>query len=168
MQLELWVALRIVVAAVLSGVVGYEREITGKSAGFRTHILVAIGATLFVSANDLALNAARHLESGSSNALQIQVALLSPVQAVATGIGFLGAGMIFVGGHQHRVKGLTTAASIWVTAALGVAVGFDCFLLATLTTIIILVVLHGLMRFDTPLESSRIESTPLDDRPRGV
>ncbi len=132
MNLELWILLRLLVAAILGGVVGYERASSGKRAGLRTHMLVAVGSTLFVSSSDMALDWARSaMPHDAPSTMQVQIAVLSPVQAIATGIGFLGAGTIFLGGHQQRVHGLTTAASIWVIAAIGIAVGCDRYLLAT-------------------------------------
>src|SRR5579872_5430548 len=85
--------------------------------------------------------------------LQVQIAVLSPVQAIATGIGFLGAGTIFLGGHQQRVHGLTTAASIWVIAAIGIAVGYDRYLLATGAALLTLVILHVLIKLEPPARS---------------
>jgi len=147
-SLELWILLRLLVSGLLGGAVGYEREQTHKRAGLRTHMLVAMGATLFVSCNDLALEQTRSLEDTKASVLQVQLALLSPVQAVATGIGFLGAGTIFLGQNRNRVHGLTTAASIWVISAIGLAVGFDRFLLACGATILTLVVLHVLVHLE--------------------
>jgi putative Mg2+ transporter-C (MgtC) family protein len=151
MSLELWILLRLLVAAFLGGVVGYERAASGKRAGLRTHMLVAVGAALFVSSSDMALHWA-HTETphDAPSILQVQIAVLSPVQAVATGIGFLGAGTIFVAGHKRSVHGLTTAASIWVIAAIGVAVGFDRFLLAAGASLLTLVILHVLIRLEPP------------------
>ncbi len=153
--LELWILLRLVVAAVLGGIVGYERAATGKRAGLRTHMLVAVGSALFMSTTDIAADWTRGLKLPEApSVLQVQIAVLSPVQAIATGIGFLGAGTIFLGGHQQRVHGLTTAASIWVIAAVGVAVGCDRFLLATGAALLTLVILHVLIRLEpTPLHS---------------
>jgi putative Mg2+ transporter-C (MgtC) family protein len=111
-------------------------------------MLVAMGATLFVSCNDLALEQSRNWGETKPAVLQVQVALLSPVQAVATGIGFLGAGTIFFSQNRNRVQGLTTAASIWVISAIGLAVGFDRFLLATGATIFVLIILHLLVRLE--------------------
>jgi len=160
-KLELWILLRLVVAAVLGGIVGYERQATRKPAGLRTHMLVAIGSALFVSTTDLALDWARQASPRDApSILQVQVAVLTPIQAIATGIGFLGAGTIFVGGHQHRVHGLTTAASIWVIAAVGVAVGCDRFLLATGAALLSLLILHLLVRLEAP-------QLPPEDNPRG-
>jgi putative Mg2+ transporter-C (MgtC) family protein len=103
------VTVRLVVAAILGGILGFERERKGKAAGLRTHILVALGTALFTIAP---------LESGMS------IADLSRVfQGIATGIGFIGAGTILKRTEQEEIKGLTTAASIWLTAAIGTAVG---------------------------------------------
>lgn len=149
MELELWILLRLSVAAILGGVVGYERAATGKRAGLRTHMLVAVGSALFMSCSDLAVDWARHHTPQDMPAiLQVQVAVLTPVQAIATGIGFLGAGTIFVSGRRHQVHGLTTAASIWVIAAVGVVVGSDRFLLGTGTALLCLVILHVLVWFE--------------------
>jgi len=148
-ELELWILLRLLVAALLGGIVGYERQATGKRAGLRTHMLVAVGSALFVSSADMAVGwAKRATPEHAPSILQVQVAALTTVQAIATGIGFLGAGTIFVGGHRHRVHGLTTAASIWVIAAIGVAVGWDYFLLATGAAFLMLIILHVLVRLE--------------------
>lgn len=149
MQMELWILLRLATAAVLGGAIGYERERTGKSAGLRTHMLVATGAALFVSFNDLALADGRAATADASLPnLQVQIALLGPVQAIATGIGFLGAGSIVMGGRRNQVHGLTTAASIWVVAAVGAAAGFDRFLLAFGATGLVLFVLRLVVRLE--------------------
>ena len=149
MELELWILLRVVIAAVLSGLIGYERERTGKDAGLRTHMLVAMGATLFVSFTDLFLIEALPLApAGPPGNLRIQIEPLATVQAIVTGISFLGAGTIFVSGKGHRVRGLTTAASIWVTTAVGIAVGLERYVLAAGATTLILIVLHVLDKFE--------------------
>jgi putative Mg2+ transporter-C (MgtC) family protein len=129
--------------------VGYERAVTGKRAGLRTHMLVAVGSALYVSTCDLAVDWAKQATPvHAPSILQVQIAVLSPVQAIATGIGFLGAGTIFLGGHQQRVHGLTTAASIWVIAAIGIAVGCDRYVLATGASLITLIILHLLTRLE--------------------
>jgi putative Mg2+ transporter-C (MgtC) family protein len=97
------------VAALLGGVLGIEREKVGKAAGLRTHMLVALGAALFtVSALDAGMNAAD---------------LSRVFQGIAAGIGFIGAGAILKLTHEKEIKGLTTAATLWLTAAAGTAVG---------------------------------------------
>jgi putative Mg2+ transporter-C (MgtC) family protein len=112
-------ALRLLLAALLGAVVGYDRERMGKPAGLRTHVLVAMGAALFVLAP---------IES------DMQVADLSRViQGLAAGIGFLGAGAILKLSSERQILGLTTAATIWITAALGVTVGLGHIGLALVT-----------------------------------
>jgi putative Mg2+ transporter-C (MgtC) family protein len=149
MDQELWILVRLVIAAALSGLIGYEREYSGKQAGLRTHMLVAVGAALFVSFNDLFTSASLPLAPpGPVGNFRVQMEPLTTVEAIVTGISFLGAGTIFVSGRRGRVKGLTTAASIWVTAAIGIAVGLNRYVLAVGATALILVILHLLSRFD--------------------
>lgn len=101
--------LRLVIAAGVGALIGAERESVGKPAGLRTHMLVALGAALFAL-----------LPSGSG---RLDGDLGRVIQGVATGVGFLGAGTIIKRADREDVSGLTTAASIWLTAALGLAVG---------------------------------------------
>lgn len=103
------VTLRLIFAMVLAACIGWERERGGKSAGLRTHILVALGSALFVVA----------LGEAGANASE----LTRVAQGVAAGIGFIGGGVILKLPSERRVHGLTTAASIWLTAAVGVAAG---------------------------------------------
>jgi putative Mg2+ transporter-C (MgtC) family protein len=128
---------RLVEAALLAGVLGWERERAGKSAGLRTHMLVGIAAALYTG---LAEVASVELGAGRSDPIRA-------IQAVAMGIGFLGGGIIFVN-RNDRVEGLTTAASIWATAAMGVAAGLGHFRLAAGVTVLLAIVLHVLARFD--------------------
>lgn len=105
----LTVLVRIVAAGLLGAVIGGERELEGKAAGLRTHMLVSLGAALFIIAPREA-----GLRGGE---------LAYAVQGVAAGIGFIGAGTILKLAEGERIKGLTTAAGIWMTAAVGVAAG---------------------------------------------
>jgi len=100
---------RLLLAAVLGGLLGYDREQVGKAAGLRTHMLVCVGAALFVLIPERA---------GLSKADLSRV-----IQGLAAGIGFLGAGAIVKGKHEGEIQGLTTAAGIWLTAAIGIAAG---------------------------------------------
>ncbi|MGE5191814.1 MAG: MgtC/SapB family protein [Deltaproteobacteria bacterium] len=168
-ELELWILLRVLVAAILGGIVGFERTVTGKRAGLRTHMLVAIGAALYMSTTDLAVDWARAATPRDvPSILQVQVAVLSPVQAIATGIGFLGAGTIFLAGRQHRVHGLTTAASIWVIAAVGTAVGCDRYLLATGAALLTLVILHVLIKLEPQPPPDDDSSAPASNQGGGA
>ncbi|MCB5204639.1 MgtC/SapB family protein [Neorhizobium sp. T786] len=113
-------------AAVLSGILGYERERKGRNAGVRTHMLVAVGAALFVIGP---------LQSG------MEIGDLSRVlQGIVQGIGFLGAGAIIVRSAQREIEGLTTA-SIWATAGIGVLAGLGLETTAVLSTVIVLIIL---------------------------
>ena len=155
--LELWVLFRLLVAAVLSGCIGLNRERTGKDAGLRTHMLVGMGSSLFVSFGDLfIIDAQPWAPAGAPGNFRVQVEPLSTVEAIVTGISFLGAGTIFVSGRHNRVKGLTTAASIWVTAAIGIAVGLDRYIIAVGSTVFIyltLMLIHWTEEHFKPLQS---------------
>ena len=121
------ITLRLLVAAALGGLLGYERESQGKSAGVRTHMLVAIGAALFVLIPQ---------QAGASSADLSRV-----LQGLIAGVGFLGAGAIILGSKQEDTRGLTTAAGVWVTAAIGIAAGMGRESTAVLATLVALFVL---------------------------
>lgn len=121
------ITIRLVIAAILGGLLGYEREQKGKSAGLKTHMLVALGAAMFVLVPQ---------QAGVSDADMTRV-----LQGVIAGIGFLGAGTIIKGREEEDVKGLTTAAGIWLTAAIGIAVGLGREATAILCTGLALVIL---------------------------
>lgn len=128
------VVLRLVLAAVLGGALGFEREQKGKSAGLRTHMLVAIGSALFVFIPEQ---------------VGVKVADMSRVlQGVIAGVGFLGAGTIIKGKEEENVKGLTTAAGIWLTAAIGVAAGMGREASAVLSTVLALIILALVPKFE--------------------
>lgn len=134
------IAVRMLMAILLAGVIGYERERTGKSAGLRTHMLVALGAATFV------LTA---LESG------MQIADLSRViQGVAAGIGFIGGGTILKMAAEREIHGLTTAASLWMTAAIGLTVGVGKFGVAVMTVALAWLILSVLGRIEPHLSDS--------------
>jgi putative Mg2+ transporter-C (MgtC) family protein len=135
--MELDALLRATVAIVLSGVLGWERESVGKSAGVRTHMLVGLASALFVMLGGFFTD--RHEDDARMQYDPIRV-----VEAVVTGISFLGAGTIFVSKGRERVEGLTTAASILVTAAVGMMVGLHHYLLAAGITVLVFCVLRGL------------------------
>lgn len=138
MELELDILKRSVVALALSGILGWEREAAGKAAGVRTHMLVGLAATLFVAIGELMIQ--RFQPSGE----QLRYDPVRILEALVTGISFLGAGTIFVSRGKERVHGLTTAASILVTSAVGMMVGLRYYFLAAAVTLMIFLVLHGL------------------------
>lgn len=121
------ILLRLLLAAVLGGVLGYERESQGKAAGIRTHMLVAMGAALFVLVPQ-------------QGGMEIDD-MSRVIQGVVAGIGFLGAGAIIKNKSEENVLGLTTAAGVWMTAAIGIACGLGREMTAVLSTLLALVVL---------------------------
>lgn len=122
------ITVRLLIAALLGAILGFEREHKGKAAGVRTHMLVAMGAALFVLVPQV---------SGAESDAMSRV-----VQGVIAGIGFLGAGTILKNkdGDESHVKGLTTAAGLWMTAAIGVAAGLGRESTAVLSTLLALAV----------------------------
>ncbi|MDX2228641.1 MAG: MgtC/SapB family protein [Leptolyngbyaceae cyanobacterium bins.349] len=137
---ENWVELtiRLGLAMFLGGAIGWERQASGKAGGLRTHMLVSLGAALFILVP---------LQTGAS-----EDSVSRGVQGIATGVGFLGAGEIVhrsLASGKPQVKGLTSAASIWVTAAVGVLAGLGLWqtcVIATLLTLLVLIVVRWLER----------------------
>jgi len=136
-----WVeqTVRLGLAVVLGGAIGWNRQVNGKAGGFRTHMLVSLGAALFVL---VPLQV-----SGSADSLS------RSIQGIATGVGFLGAGEIVhysMSAGKLKVRGLTSAAAIWVTAAIGVLAGAGLWqsgVIATVMTLFILVLARYLERY---------------------
>ena len=118
------ILLRLFIATVVGGLVGLEREVVHKPAGIRTHMLVCLGSALFVLV--------------TFQTLPLETARI--VSGIATGVGFLGAGTIFKA--KSDVHGLTTAASIWVVAAIGVTTGLGYYLMAAAATVFTLLILY--------------------------
>lgn len=134
------VVLRLFLAALLGGLLGFEREQHGKAAGVRTHMLVALGAALFVLVPQMA---------GAEHDAMSRV-----IQGLTAGIGFLCAGTILKRDRMDEVKGLTTAAGLWSTTAIGVTIGLGYEATALLAALVVLAILnllpHLLGRFDRP------------------
>jgi len=141
-RLELILLLRLLVAGALSAVLGWERESAGKPAGLRTHMLVGIASALYTVLAELAVMD-HPTDENDMRADPIRV-----IQAVAIGVGFLGSGVIFVSRSGDSVLGLTTAGSIWATAAIGIAAGLGYYILAVGATVLLVGVLRGMARFD--------------------
>lgn len=118
------ILLRLVLSVIAGGFIGLEREVVHKPAGVRTHMLVCLGSALFVLVT---------IEALPSEAARI-------IAGIATGIGFLGAGTIFKA--KSDVHGLTTAASIWAVAGVGIAIGFGYYLTTIIAVILILIILQ--------------------------
>ena len=128
--------LRLFVAAILGGVIGLEREYRAKEAGFRTHFLVALGSGLFMILSQFGFDdVLGHYELVSLDPSRI-------ASQVVTGIGFIGAGTIIF--QKHVVRGLTTAAGLWVTSAIGMTAGAGMYVLSIATTVLVLLCLEAL------------------------
>lgn len=141
---DLTLLLRVLAAAVLAALIGYEREEAGKSAGLRTHMLVAMSSAFFVVLGEQAV-----AQFGTGEPGSLRYDPLRVIQAVVIGIGFLGGGIIFVDRDRTRTHGLTTAASVWATAGVGIAAGLGRFWAAAFATLLFLGVLRLLVRLDS-------------------
>ncbi len=119
-------SVRLVMAALLGAILGFEREQQGKAAGLRTHMLVSVGSAIFVLVP---------LQIGVQPAELTRV-----IQGMVTGVGFIGAGMILKSDDASRVRGLTTAAGLWMTSAIGMTAGLGQETSAVLCTLLVLIV----------------------------
>ena len=135
------VVIRLIAATLLGAIVGIERERAGKPAGLRTHILVTLGTTVLVLAS-----------AGVGMDLD---GISRVIQGVATGIGFIGAGCILKLNEERDIQGLTTAASIWMTAAIGAAVGLGSLGVALLSTVLTVVILASVGSLESHIGKRR-------------
>jgi putative Mg2+ transporter-C (MgtC) family protein len=137
------VVIRMIAATLLGAMIGIQRERVGKPAGLRTHILVTLGTCVFVLA-------------GSGYGMSSD-GLSRVIQGVVTGIGFIGAGSILKLNEERDIQGLTTAAGVWMAAAIGVAVGLGALGLAILGTILTLIILTlvGKIEFQVNKEEAK-------------
>ncbi len=153
------VTFRLCLAALVGALPGLQRERVHVAAGLRTHMLVSVGSAVFIMAA---------LDAGGTISDATRV-----VQGVATGIGFVGAGAILKSAQNHEVHGLTTAASVWLTAGLGTAVGIGRIWIPIFASLLALVILALLRRFEGhraptwPQPSTVLESTELKNEIRG-
>jgi putative Mg2+ transporter-C (MgtC) family protein len=132
------ISVRLVVSIALAAVLGYERERRGSTAGLRTHMLVALGVALVVVSAE---------QSGMEPADMSRV-----LQGLLAGIGFLGAGAILKQSDREQVRGLTTAASIWATAAIATAAGLGREATAVLATVLAYLILSLLLRVERRID----------------
>lgn len=147
----LTMCLRILIALILSGLIGLERGLSNHSAGFRTHILVGIGSCLMM------LLSLYGFEEFITNYDNVRFDPARIPSYVISGIGFLGAGTIIVNGMA--IRGLTTAASIWTVSGLGLVVGAGMYSIAILTTLVILLSLVFLNNFESNFKKATNSST---------
>lgn len=149
----LLISIRIIVALLLSGIIGFEREIHNHSAGFRTHILVGIGSCLMML---LSLYGFETILDRYEDSINVRFDPSRIPSYVVSGIGFLGAGTIIV--YGGTIRGLTTAASIWTVAGIGLVVGAGMYSTAVLTTFVILLSLSFLNNFEKVFTKRRTSS----------
>ena len=149
---ELLVLAEALLALFLGGLLGFEREAAGKWAGLRTHMLVCLSAFLFVETGQLVTVAAASLwgaagvDGGALSADPIRI-----IQAVAVGVSFVGAGVIFRDPERNVARGLTTAATLLVAAPIGIAVAIGRYVLAAGAAVLVVVVLRALSRLERKL-----------------
>ena len=136
------VIIRLVAATLLGAIVGLQRESTRKPAGLRTHILVSLATAAFVL-------------SGSVAGMSLD-GLSRVIQGIVTGIGFIGAGTILKLSQEHEIKGLTTAASVWMTAAIGITVGLGSLGIGFMITILAVIIL-ALHKLEHQVEKKQTE-----------
>lgn len=159
LTIPLWeVALRLVLASLLCGAIGFEREVRDQPAGFRTHILLGLGAALFTLVSAYGFEPFTRAALGGGG-LQFDPTRIA-AQIVA-GVGFLGAGAIIRQGRD--VRGLTTAASLWAASAIGMAVGAGYLFGAAAATTLAMATLYALRRFrSTIISPLRLDSAGLE------
>lgn len=136
---ELRILADVVGAMVLGGLIGLEREIAHKPAGFRTHMLVGGSSAFLVGMGDILL---RHYDTAS--ALSLSSDPIRIIQAIIVGVSFLGAGTIIRRNSRKQVEGLTTAASLLFSSTVGIAVALHQIVVATCLTVVVILILRGL------------------------
>jgi len=140
LQITIQDLIKLVMAILVGGIIGFERELHSKAAGLRTITLITIGATIFT------LVSARFSDTATSRV----------TSNIVTGVGFLGAGVILFA--EGKLKGLTTASSIWVAAALGMAIGLGQYLLSLSATVLVVIVLELFSPLDRWLDAKGREA----------
>jgi len=149
------ITIRLVAALAVGTAIGLQRELTHKTAGLRTHMMVALGTALFVVGAG---------ESGMNPEVVSRI-----IQGIATGIGFLGAGAILKSTDERQVHGLTTAAGVWMTAAASAAAGLGQITVAVMGTVFALVVLIGFRRLEKDIgHHPRVDAESRYERSRSM
>ncbi len=145
---QMVIVARLVAGVLAGGLIGFERSFRGRPAGFRTHTLVCLASTVLMLITDYGR---WWMQPGAADVIRIDPTRMA--QGIMTGIGFLGAGVIFREGLT--VRGLTTAASVWVTAAIGILIGIGFYFPAGITTLLVIFVLSAFRWVETrmPIQS---------------
>jgi putative Mg2+ transporter-C (MgtC) family protein len=145
LEVQFELALKLILAALLGTLIGLDRERKNFGAGVRTHMLIAVGAALFTGLSI----------AGFAGSDPARVA-----SQILPGLGFLGAGAILK--YKNSVRGMTTAASIWVTAAMGMAVGVGAWLLAIMVTLLVWIVLVVVKKLEPKTQAPPDDEPPFD------
>ena len=154
-QLELTMVLRLIVAAILGGIVGMERGSGDRPAGFRTHILVCVGSALFMLVSIYGFDDIAPVTTNLEDDIGTRRDTARIAAQVVSGIGFLGAGTIL---HEGlTIKGLTTAASLWIVSAIGLAVGSGMYLLSAVATMLTMLTLVTFRTWEKRFAGTRSE-----------
>lgn len=140
------IIIRLIIALVLGAVVGIEREFVGKAAGLRTFSLVSLGACLFTAISLFGVNRLVAPDPHIDAFVTYNYDPARIISQIVVGIGFIGAGLIIFRGY--RVEGLTTAAGLWISSAIGAAVGLGFFLVATVASLLTLIIFYFLKRVE--------------------
>lgn len=146
-QPEFYILFQAVIALLLGGLIGWEREAAGKWAGLRTHMLVCLAAMLFVRVGQFLIEDSQkflHVETLRTDPVRI-------IEAIVTGIAFLGAGTVFRDPDVAKMRGLTTAASLLVIGPIGIAIAIERYVLAVGITLLALFVLRIMRKFEAKL-----------------
>ncbi len=147
-----WMAIvKVLIAIGLGGLIGLEREFAGKPAGLRTHMLVAGAATLFVILGNLMIHSFAQTNLNSV----LRADPIRIMEAIITGISFLGAGTIIFRGKEHTVEGLTTAASILFVSGIGITVAMSEFGMAVILTVTVIIILQLLYFIENWIDKMR-------------
>lgn len=155
--------IKMIIAIFLGGLIGFERELASKPAGLRTHMLVTGVATLLVILGDFMIQhygESPHLQAVMADPIRI-------MEAIITGISFLGAGTIIFRNKEQTVEGLTTAASILFASAIGMTVALEQYVLAVLVTVLVMIILTALGYIENLLEKLRKRMNYKKNEPKG-
>lgn len=154
--------LRVVISGICGIIIGYERKSRGKGAGVRTHMIVALASALMMIVSKYGFSDIGSL-AGARGADNSRVAA-----QIVSGVGFLGAGMIYV--HKNSISGLTTAAGIWATAGIGMAIGAGLYFIGLASTVLVFVsqiFLHRRLKFLQPLQEVEL-TVEIVDTPEAI
>lgn len=156
---ELYVLFQAIIAMILGGVLGWEREAAGKGAGLRTHMLVCLASMLFIDIGRFVIVDSQAVINPNT----LRTDPIRIIEAIVTGISFLGAGTVFRDRDAGQTRGLTTAASLLATAPIGIAVALGRYVVAVGATLLVLFVLRTMQRVEramtTPKDTSSSANT---------